>query len=110
MAKWSELHNGKFPDPYAKLKFEDEGKKKEKKLKKKKRRERAAAAVAAAVVAAQIDANGNKVRTFTGSLNLALRDLSVHPSSCSSALQTPLSNAHYVVTTLTGSFRCNKQL
>ena len=50
MAKWSELHNGKFPDPYAKLKFDEE--KKEKKKKKKKKQQN------------QIDANGNKVGTL----------------------------------------------
>ena len=29
MAKWSELHNGKFPDPYARLKLEEEVAKRE---------------------------------------------------------------------------------
>ena len=37
MAKWSEQHNGKFPDPYAKLKFKDEEKRKKDKKKKKKK-------------------------------------------------------------------------
>ena len=38
MAKWSEQHNGKFPDPYAKLKFKDEEKRKKDKKKKKKKK------------------------------------------------------------------------
>ena len=37
MAKWSSQHNGKFPDPYAKLKFDKEEKKKDKKKKKQKK-------------------------------------------------------------------------
>ena len=36
MAKWSEQHNGKFPDPFSKLKLDEE--KKEPKKKKKKKR------------------------------------------------------------------------
>ncbi|XP_059090411.1 autism susceptibility gene 2 protein-like isoform X2 [Tigriopus californicus] len=40
MAKWSESHNGKFPDPYAKLTLQEDKEKKEKKKKKKKKRER----------------------------------------------------------------------
>ena len=56
MAKWSELHNGKFPDPYAKLKFEDP-KKEKKKRKKTTLREK--------LGAKPIDANGNKVRNKT---------------------------------------------
>ncbi len=45
MAKWSEAHNGKFPDPYAKLKLDDEDKerRREKKKKKKKKEKKAAA-------------------------------------------------------------------
>ena len=41
MAKWSESHNGKYPDPYAKLPEVEEEEKKEKKKKKKKKKERA---------------------------------------------------------------------
>ena len=40
MAKWSESHNGKYPDPYAKLPDLEEREKKEKKKKKKKKKER----------------------------------------------------------------------
>ena len=29
MAKWSELHNGKYPDPYSRLKLEEEVAKRE---------------------------------------------------------------------------------
>ena len=39
MAKWSEQHNGKFPDPHAKLKFDDEERKDKKKKKKKKKKQ-----------------------------------------------------------------------
>ncbi len=77
MARWSEQNNGKFPDPYAVLKINNDQlaannndaaakrKQEQKKLKKKKKQAaRAAAAAAAAAVAAvvaaqQIDANGN---------------------------------------------------
>ena len=40
MAKWSESHNGKFPDPYAKLPLVDDKALKDKKKKKKKKRDR----------------------------------------------------------------------
>ena len=40
MAKWSESHNGKYPDPYAKLPDLEEREKKEKTKKKKKKKER----------------------------------------------------------------------
>ena len=55
MAKWSESHNGKFPDPYAKLKIEDDSKKDKKKKKKKLK-------LMQQQQQSQIDANGNKVR------------------------------------------------
>jgi len=40
MAKWSSQHNGKFPDPYAKLVLDEEKKHKKKKKKKDKNRDR----------------------------------------------------------------------
>ena len=52
MAKWSSQHNGKYPDPYAKLKFDNEKKKEKKKKKQKREKEN---------VLAQIDPNANKV-------------------------------------------------
>ena len=39
MAKWSSQHNGKFPDPYSKLKLDEEKKVKKKKKKKDKSRD-----------------------------------------------------------------------
>ena len=54
MAKWSGLHNGKFPDPYTNIKFEKEEKKEKKKKKKKLLRDQRDQ---------QIDTNGNKVRS-----------------------------------------------
>ena len=39
MAKWSSQHNGKYPDPYSKLKLDEEKKVKKKKKKKDKNRE-----------------------------------------------------------------------
>ncbi len=54
MAKWSSQNNGKYPDPYSKLKLDEEKKVKKKKKKKDKNREK---------VLSQIDPNGNsKVR------------------------------------------------
>ena len=59
MAKWSSQHNGKYPDPYSKLKFNDE-KKKEKKKKKNKNRDREHNRENK--ILSQIDSNANKVR------------------------------------------------
>ena len=59
MAKWSSQHNGKYPDPYSKLKFNDE-KKKEKKKKKNKNRDRDHNRENK--ILSQIDSNANKVR------------------------------------------------
>jgi len=59
MAKWSSQHNGKYPDPYSKLKFNDE-KKKEKKKKKNKNRDRERENKNKII--SQIDSNANKVR------------------------------------------------
>ena len=39
MAKWSSQHNGKYPDPYSKLKLDEEKKVKKKKKKKDKNRD-----------------------------------------------------------------------
>ena len=55
MAKWSSQHNGKFPDPYSKLKLDEEKLKKKKKKKKDKNRDRDS-------ILSQIDPNTNKVR------------------------------------------------
>lgn len=55
MAKWSSQHNGKFPDPYSKLKLDEEKKLKKKKKKKDKNRDRDS-------ILSQIDPNANKVR------------------------------------------------
>ena len=52
MAKWSSQHNGKFPDPYSKIKLDEEKKVKKKKKKKEKDRES---------ILNQIDPNTNKV-------------------------------------------------
>ena len=60
MAKWSSQHNGKYPDPYSKLKFNDD-KKKEKKKKKNKNRDREHNRENK--ILSQIDSNANKVRT-----------------------------------------------
>merc|ERR1712076_256552 len=57
MAKWSSQHNGKYPDPYSKLKFNDE-KKKEKKKKKNKNRDREHNRENK--ILSQIDSNANK--------------------------------------------------
>ena len=63
MAKWSSQHNGKFPDPYAKLKFDKEEKKKDKKKKKQKKEK---ADREKENVPKQItDPNSNKVRRET---------------------------------------------
>ena len=62
MAKWSSQHNGKYPDPYSKLKFNDE-KKKEKKKKKNKNRDRDHNRENK--ILSQIDSNANKVRIIT---------------------------------------------
>ena len=59
MAKWSSQHNGKYPDPYSKLKFNDD-KKKEKKKKKNKNRDREHNRENK--ILSQIDSNANKVR------------------------------------------------
>ena len=40
MAKWSEQHNGKYPDPHAKLTFKEEERKEKKKKKKKKKKDK----------------------------------------------------------------------
>ena len=53
MQKYTEANNGKFPDPYAKIVFEEE--KKEKKKKKKKLNNRVSKKKR------EIDANGNRV-------------------------------------------------
>ena len=56
MAKWSSQHNGKFPDPYAKLVLDEEKVKKKKKKKKDKNRDRDS-------ILSQLDPNlVNKVR------------------------------------------------
>ena len=56
MAKWSSQHNGKFPDPYSKLKLDEEKKIKKKKKKKDKNRDRDS-------ILSQLDPNvTNKVR------------------------------------------------
>merc|ERR1712018_526701 len=55
MAKWSSQHNGKFPDPYSKLKLDEEKKIKKKKKKKDKNRDRDS-------ILSQIDPNTNKVK------------------------------------------------
>ena len=55
MAKWSSQHNGKYPDPYSKLKLDEEKKVKKKKKKKDKDRDRDS-------ILSQIDPNTNKVR------------------------------------------------
>ena len=55
MAKWSSQHNGKYPDPYSKLKLDEEKKLKKKKKKKDKNRDRDS-------ILSQIDPNTNKVR------------------------------------------------
>ena len=56
MAKWSSQHNGKFPDPYAKLVLDEEKKHKKKKKKKDKNRDRDS-------ILSQLDPNvTNKVR------------------------------------------------
>ena len=55
MAKWSSQHNGKYPDPYSKLKFNDEKKKEKKKKKQKREREHREN------ILTQIDSNANKV-------------------------------------------------
>ena len=58
MAKWSSLHNGKFPDPYEKLKFDPEPPKKKKKKKLRDRNTQQQQQQ-------QVDANGNKVSGVT---------------------------------------------
>ena len=72
MAKWSSQHNGKFPDPYAKLKFDKEEKKKEKKKKKQKKeksdREKEN-------LPKQIDPNSNKV-------SHSLKDIKIYSFIC----------------------------
>ena len=65
MAKWSSQHNGKYPDPYAKLKLDDEKKVKKKKKKKDKTRDRDS-------ILSQIDPNTNKVRKIYHSLKTCL--------------------------------------
>jgi hypothetical protein len=55
MAKWSSQHNGKYPDPYSKLKLDEEKKIKKKKKKKDKNRDRDN------LILSQIDPNTNKV-------------------------------------------------
>ena len=40
MAKWSSQHNGKYPDPYSKIKLDEEKKVKKKKKKKDKDKNR----------------------------------------------------------------------
>ena len=55
MAKWSSQHNGKFPDPYSKIKLDEEKKVKKKKKKKDKDRES---------ILNQIDPNTNKVSFY----------------------------------------------
>ena len=67
MAKWSSQHNGKYPDPYSKLKFNDD-KKKEKKKKKNKNRDREHNRENK--ILSQIDSNANKVR-IASTLNYA---------------------------------------
>ena len=63
MAKWSDMHNGKFPDPYAKIKLEKEEKKEKKKKKKKQLlRERNSQQQQQQQQQQQIDSNGNKVK------------------------------------------------
>ena len=57
MAKWSSQHNGKYPDPYSKLKLDEEKKIKKKKKKKDKDRDRDS-------ILSQIDPNTNKVRNL----------------------------------------------
>ena len=59
MAKWSSQHNGKFPDPYSKLKLDEEKLKKKKKKKKDKNRDRDS-------ILSQIDPNTNKVKKTRG--------------------------------------------
>lgn len=59
MAKWSSQHNGKFPDPYSKLKLDEEKLKKKKKKKKDKNRDRDS-------ILSQIDPNTNKVKRLEG--------------------------------------------
>lgn len=54
MAKWSSQHNGKYPDPYSKLKLDEEKKLKKKKKKKDKNRDRDS-------ILSQIDPNTIKV-------------------------------------------------
>ena len=55
MAKWSSQNNGKYPDPYSKLKLDEEKKVKKKKKKKDKNREK---------ILSQIDPNANNKVCF----------------------------------------------
>merc|ERR1719367_160566 len=52
MAKWSSQHNGKYPDPYSKLKFNEKKKKKNKNRDRDHNRENK--------ILSQIDSNANK--------------------------------------------------
>ena len=81
MAKWSSQHNGKYPDPYSKLKFNDE-KKKEKKKKKNKNRDRDHNRENK--ILSQIDSNANKVR-------IRLHDIHNQKKILSSRLMVKLS-------------------
>ena len=65
MQKYTEANNGKFPDPYAKIVFEEE--KKEKKKKKKKLNNRVSAKKKR-----EIDANGNRVRNILPYIRITL--------------------------------------
>ena len=68
MQKYGEANNGKFPDPYAKIVFEEEKKEKKKKKKKLNKLNNAAGASAGAPLKKKkrdIDANGTRVRPFS---------------------------------------------
>ena len=69
MAKWSSQNSGKFPDPWAKLKFDKEEKKKDKKKKKQKKEK---ADREKENVLKQIDPNLNKVMIWKSTKYVAL--------------------------------------
>ena len=86
MAKWSSLHNGKFPDPYEKLKFDPEPPKKKKKKKLRDRNTQQQQQQQQ-----QVDANGNKVsgetKWFSMELNpMRLRLSLISSMNCPSAI------------------------
>lgn len=111
LAKWSSQHNGKLPDPYAKITLdakrdqhdEDDVKliKKKKTANKQKKQKQeakhqklqqssAAAAAAAAAVAAQVDTNGNKVRKDEWGMHFFPSSLLQDETTETAALLLPL--------------------